>query len=415
MGAEGVGALLWLAWLVSCLFPYIKTVPLAIDTQPTSLVLGMAILLLARRITAPTQAWAIGVMCFAAFILFLAGDIDLVAVKAMLGYLSLAVFCILFCDLGVRRRAMTDRLVTIAIIVWFAVGCAQATISRDIFTFLISDARTTDNRGVVALAPEPTYYATHMLFMLVAHVLLGKPRKRIIALAVVSIIALAVSSQMILILGAALAATLPFFVKRRFFLPLLGSAVVLGMAVGLVIPLIDTHKANVRALAILDLLLDDPSLLLLLDASANERFASIFVSFKAFLEQWGAPHGLSGDAYYDVYLRLKQEFSALLWASSPTKNNLSGFGKIIFDLGWVAMIFVWVFVYGLARAQLSRAHKTFIAVAYGLSFLSALPLTYPLLGGTLGLLLAAGDARVNRMHSQTVGKPMAAVEAKNRA
>lgn len=389
---EGAGAtgLLVSLFLFFSLFPYMRAIPLPVDTQPTGLLLGLLLVGLARRHRADPGIWALGALALAACVLFLLGPKDFSAIRNILGYLSLFIFAYLFHLITLEQPHRVRRAVEIAICVWFAVGLIQALLGRELLTFLVSDARTTQNRGVTSLAPEPTYYGSQMLFLLLMHMMLGL-RRRIVALGVLSILLLAMSTQVLLILVLALGAALPFALgKRGLWLVMVG--LVLAGLLGWL--LFEQYKAEIRILSLIDLVLKNPSGLLLVDASANERFASIYVSFRAFFDNYLLPHGISGQTFFDRFLELKRLYPEFLWSAQPNTSNLSGAGRLAFEMGFGLFLFIAVTAAAFLRTGLSLPLRLFILAAYFLLLVSAIPLAHPLLGAVIGV---AHGCRRDRM------------------
>ncbi|MDG5496505.1 hypothetical protein [Niveispirillum sp. BGYR6] len=373
-------------FLLFCFFPYLRTIPLPVDTQPTGLVLGLMLIMLARRHQASAGVWMVAGITIAAIIIFLAGDIELSAIRNIIGYISLFVFTYLFFNISLSERALLQKITEIAILGWFLVGVLQIIIGRGFLVFLISDARTTDSRGVTSLAPEPTYYASQMLFLLLLHILLGMKRF-IVAIALLSILFLAISSQVVIVIILATGISLPFLLGRRGF----GFVLLISLFVGaLGFALFEDYKHQYRILTIVDILLKNPTSLLLVDASANERFAAIYVSFKSFFGNYMMPHGISGNYYYDVFVDLKQRNPQFLWAATPSKSNLSGAGRIAFELGPLLFMFAGIVVAAAWRLKAPASVRVFTAAAYLLLMITAIPLAHPMVGAVLGVMIACG-------------------------
>lgn len=397
LGATG----LIVAFIFFSLFPYLKAIPIPVDTQPTGLALGMLLILLMRQHQAGAGVWVLGGIMAAAILLFMAGDVELSAIRNIIGYISIFVFSYLFFNITISNKELLQKCISIAIVIWFLVGLMQIAFGRGFLVFLISDARTTDSRGVTSLAPEPTYYASQMLFLLLSHMMLGL-RKHIVGICLFSILFLAISSQVVLIIILATSACLPFMLGRRGFGFVLLSAFLIG-GVGYV--LFDDYKNQYRILTLIDIVIKNPTGLLLVDASANERFAAIYVSFKSFFENFFLPHGVSGNYYYEAFLDLKKSNPEFLWAAVPSKSNLSGAGRIAFELGGVLFLFMGVVFLSVWKMGAPVALRVFVGVSYLLLTVTAIPLAHPMLGAVLGIMMGCGIAqRVGDMARLDVSK-----------
>ena len=61
-----------------------------------------------------------------------------------------------------QEEEKVEKYIKICINIWLIVGLLQEIINPKFLTFLISAYRTSAARGVVSLAPEPTYYELYV-------------------------------------------------------------------------------------------------------------------------------------------------------------------------------------------------------------------------------------------------------------
>ncbi|AUN33070.1 hypothetical protein [Niveispirillum cyanobacteriorum] len=387
--ASGAGetGLLVAAFLFFSFFPYIKVIPLPIDTQPTAVLLGMMLLFLLKRHASAPDIWVIGAMTAAAVALFAIGAKDLSAIRNITGYISLFVFAYLFFLIAAEQPDRLRRFVAVAICVWLAVGLMQVLLGKGFMTFLISDARTTAGRGVTSLAPEPTFYASQVLFLLIIHLILGG--SRIIALlALISIFICSISSQVVMILAVATAASAPFMIGRRNALMVFTGIFVVTAFSSIVFV---EFKDRFRIFYLLDIIVRNPTSILLVDASANERFAAIYVSFTSLQENMFLPHGISGQIFYEKYVILKKLNPEFLWFAAPNKSNLSGAGRIAFELGALFFLFMLIVIRSGLQMKGALPMRIFVLFSYSLLLFSAIPLAHPMLGAVIGVMIAFRD------------------------
>src|SRR5690554_4825314 len=80
-------------------------------------------------------------------------------------YNYISFFLVFFVALNVLKgiKINFNFILQLTFWMWFFVGFVQLFYS-DFFLFLVNNPRTTDERGVVGLATEPTYYGIVMLF-----------------------------------------------------------------------------------------------------------------------------------------------------------------------------------------------------------------------------------------------------------
>src|SRR3546814_1883413 len=285
--AEGIGLIpsLAVAFHLFCLFPYLAPVPLPTDTQPYALLVSGAVLLLVGLRWWVSAAMRALVRPVAGALFLLPADAgNLPAWRVALAYVSLFAVAAATVLLARSGYGISDRLLTAAVYVWTAVGAAQFLIDRGFLTGVVSQARTTVDRGVTGLATEPSHYATAAAFMLLLLFLRGRARSLAGLLCIVQVVLLAQSAQVAFLLAfAALVYGLVLVRPAMLVLALLAPvAAVLVWAAGLGI-----EARGVRILELVSLLLDNPALLVLADPSGNQRVAAIFFALAGFLD-----HGL---------------------------------------------------------------------------------------------------------------------------
>ncbi|WP_119680513.1 hypothetical protein [Indioceanicola profundi] len=365
------------------LFPYMRLVPLAIDTQPTALVFSALAFLFQPHHKLPAAIYLLLVLFACAAFLMLFSGVDFSSIRSLLGYLTILFTAYIF---YLSARDDLDRfqsLLNFAIVVWLSVGLIQTLFARDFLTWTISDWRTTDQRGVTSLAPEPTFYGTQALFFMIMQIIV-RPRLWQITACAVSIVAFAASSQILLVIVIALCIVFPTLLTSRSgrkaaFVLLLVMAAGAALAVDLL--------EGSRLVSLATLLLEDPTALVLVDQSGNDRFASIFVSLMSAYQNALLPHGLSGSVFQSKFVEMKILFPELLWFAPPTTTIMSGIGRMFFEIGAAAFLFVFLMLYLFRRSTIELRWRCFVFAAFGGVLFTAIPLNHPLVGGILGLLI----------------------------
>lgn len=378
----GLVAVLAAAFHLFCLFPYLAPLPLPTDTQPYALlVAGIALLLLGLRAPVPVALLALLLPVAVAFLLLPADIGNFTAWRSALAYVSL--FAIASATLLLARggHPLSDRLLAASVYVWFTVGVLQMFAGRTLLTGLVSEARTTADRGVTALATEPSHYATVAAFLLLLLFLRGRERSLAGLLCVVQIVLLAQSAQVALLLafvvvvyGLAMARPVVFLVG------LLAPLAVLA-AWGLEVTL---RTDGLRILELLSLLIDNPALLVVADPSGNQRLAAIFFAFKGFLDHGFLPGSL---ADFGAYMGAQLDSGAWpLFFADPTERILSGYGAALYELGMFGLAVPLVAGFGLFRYfRGSVRHAVVASALLHPLMLTAVPLAVPLVGLTIGM------------------------------
>ena len=353
-----------------------------VDTQPWAMMLSTAAIALAwRQLRFAALHFATLSMFLCASLMLLLDTSDLSATRTVAGYYSFFALSVIIAHAArFEQRAML-KSIDIALIVWTVVGAIQRFVARSAFDWLISDARTTATRGVIGLAPEPTFYATSILLILLWRSLFGlRPWHVMIGLFVV--LALASSSQVALIFAAAVAAfVLTSLVRPKFFgwalsVTIVGAGVVLLFALAL--------PAS-RLGALLNLIGQHPKLVLL-DQSINDRAVQIFACLSSIYRNSFLPAGLDTDVWLTFVNRVRLDFPDIFWSPQFADRIMSGLGAVIYQLGFLASIFIGILVLSISRLNIDWQFKIIWGWIFILVIFTAIPLGQPMLGAVLGAL-----------------------------
>ena len=379
-----------------CFFPYVVLVTPVSDIQPYAMIMAMLICAIFFQAAAPVPAplrlfllpLAVGV-----FFLFLGDDL-LTAVRSYANYLSLFVISSATYYLLSKDRAVFTWAYEKTVLVWGAVGAIQSFISKDFLTGILPRGEGTaglGGRGVVGLAPEPTFYGLWCIFMLLIGSLAFEKNKRwIVWLLLVQIFVFSRSSMCVLLalifLGyyALLSLNSVKRVVNAAILTLLGTA--LGLAV------YSSFRATIEATRtyyLASLALNNPKLLVEVDASTNERLSHLYFSFQGFFENWGLPHGYTAWAAY-VNRNFFSTDNTLFWRNTGSFSRImSGYGAAVFEMGFVGLAVPAAINWAL-YARLKGDARSFLLHALFLNtvLLTAIPLAMPLLGVIVGCSLA---------------------------
>ena len=362
--------------LLALLFPYVSVIPTGSDTQPWALIGSLFLLFLwSPRIVGIHIA--LFLMCAAASLMLLTEGGGLGAVRNLLGYVSMFTIAVIATQ-AMRDEQKVARLIDIAIIAWLVVGLVQRIIYKDAFTFLVWSARTDASRGVIGLSPEPTYFASMVLLMVLWRSLIGIKRWHIVALVVVTI-ALASSSQVFLVLlGASTVAAIAYW--RRYLWLSASLAIIAASGIAF---FIQTAKES-RISQLIVLALDNPGLILSQDQSANERFVHIFAGLYSVVAHGGVPAGILSVPWTIYVNRVIHEFPGLLWVPQGGDRIMSAMGALFYQMGFLCAPLIIGIIAALVRWREDARFKMIWAAAFALIMLTALPLGHPLIGCILG-------------------------------
>ncbi len=371
-------------WLYFCFlffvfFPYIQIVPLGTDTQPYALMFGFLLFFLFdKKFTWVEQLLAF--LVFSSFIIFLVSDMTFNSIRSFIGYASL--FFIAYITFRVLRTGRIDlgSFITYSVITWFFIALIQMIFSRNFITFIVSGARTTDNRGVTGLAPEPTFLGiTFLFFMIIIFLVDMKNKKLLVSLCVIGIVFLAQSSMVVLFLAILIGLWAITHINIKSFF---GIVLIVILA-----PMLFMRMSDTRLGYLFNRLIEEPESLVLVDASINDRFFHIFFSIKGFFENFLMPNGFDfWVPYVSSQVLAYSNYVIVEWFSFGGRI-MSGFGAGFYELGIIFMIVPYVLFWLLykifsANLRLFIFHFSFIFII----MFSAITISYPLFGFYIGLL-----------------------------
>ncbi len=396
-GRSGALAFLFFA---AVFFPYIQLVPLPTDTQPYAMLLGIGIFLGASRRSLPPEiALLFFVLLFSLLLIPFGGD-ALGAIRSIANYASLFFISFGTYFLLKIRGGFPVGALRWTIWIWFFVGLIQVTVYRDFLVPLIGRGFGWGGsavRGVVSLSPEPSHYG---MFCVLVLVLLMTNRMRISGREV-SFLGLLLLIQILLFARSAMAAVMlallatlivvtSVFSPRRFTYVLVLSSIVALTLWGLVaLEVMDLEGSRMWQLT--QALWDNPWLVVLTDASVNDRMMHIYFSFLGFVENWGLPHGYGR---WDSYLAaVTPQYSEMVIELSGGRI-MSAYGAAVFELGVPGLLVPLAITIAIVRYyRSSPATAVTVSLFLHAVLLTAVPLATPLVGLLVGYF--AYHSRVN--------------------
>lgn len=327
----------WLL-LFFCFFPFLSLFRLPTDTQPNALLFSIPILLVSLRKKFPSYYLLAFLLFIIAFLILLLSNLNFGSILSFSNYVSvlivpLAVFFTLKFVKGLSYEFFKKVIYT-----WGIVALIQKFIYGNFLDFLQSRSSwvfESNGRGVVSLAPEPTYYGSIIILFLVIYFLNFSKKKdyKLLFILFFQLLIFSISSTSVLIFLCASA--LYFFIVfvnltvKRILLYLGFGGVIVAMVL-IIAPLF----AESRLYHIANLVIAKPELILL-DQSIAERFNAIYFSITSLFDNYGVPYGYNA---YNEYI-LKQSLdpgNSIFFFNFQIEHYsriLSGYGMGIFELG----------------------------------------------------------------------------------
>ncbi len=343
----------WLM-LFFCFFPFLNLLRLPTDTQPNALLFSIPILLASLRKEFPSYYLFAFLLFLVAFITLLLSKLDLGSILSFSNYVSilivpLAVFFTLRYLGGLSYEFFKK-----GVYAWGIVGFVQKFIYSSFLSFLLSRSSgdtLSKGRGVVSLAPEPTYYGSIILLFLIIYFLNFSQRKdyKMLTVLMIQLVFLSISSTSILVLGVALGM---YFLAILINLPIKKILVIfcVSVATGILISFITPFFAGSRVYKLATIVLLKPELIML-DQSISERFNAIYFSIGSIFDNYGVPYGFNAYKDYMIKQSLEPE-NAMFFYNFQIENYgriLSGFGMGIFELGIFGLLVPFIIFLSIWR------------------------------------------------------------------
>lgn len=394
--------------LLATIFPYVTLIPTPFDTQPYALaasavLLVHAVLSLGPHLRIPRSSLVFFFVFAVAGGYFVSQTMDLGAARSLVGYASIAIISL---AVYYGLLSVPPQVFAVSVVIWFVVALAQIGISREFGAMFLSRMSTSRDRGITALAVEPSYFAICCIFMLLLNGVYamrggyGVKTQRLVAALLFAQIFMAASALGFLLLGVYLAAYL--IAQRR----MLGRvrAVLLGVLLAIVTVAAFTFVPSLaegRITTILDKFADGPLVLIYGDGSIADRLLDVMASPIGLFTSGGLGYGM--DAWYtegEHIIASSSPFVQSLAGVNPTGLSgrlLSGWGSAIFEIGIFGVLLVCTYIHvslKAVRGASSPKEKQIvitIAITTFVLLIVAVPLAFPFFGLMVGVLFLAGD------------------------
>lgn len=373
--------------LTSMFFPWVSFRLNEMDTQPWAIFFCFLYLVL-RRILIYNYVFMLMLVCVFFAYIGIAFNVNTGAglMRSFAGLLMLPLMGYSFWLLLHDGRPIYKCVIAFNCI-WLLVGILQLLLDKDIFSFLVS-VRTSPERGVTGLAPEPTFYAIYLFF--ISWLLLAldnyNPRKYtklLVVLNVLAIIFLAKSSMGFLFVVIVFSCVLFHFLIKK---PVFGVffSIVMVFLLCLIVDVITSEDSRISRLLIE--FMDAPQNILVSDPSVNERASHVFFSIKGFFVNYGIPQGV--ESFADYWQEEIDNGDGFFWYGSAEKIG-SGVGSLLYECGWPGLIILMIFARMLVQKNNTLISIVLIFLFFAV-FSTAIPIAFPLVSMLLAVSLYNG-------------------------
>lgn len=315
------------------------------DIQPYYFIVALLSILIIKKID------RIDFICF--IILFLVFSYNLFLdyknlfdyFKGCYSYLSFFIIFYIFYKLcTIENIKIIEKRIKLYFIIWNLVGIVQI-FDNSLITFWRTRATIGNGRGSISFGSEPAYYVFFLILSSLILYLINKKNKWYFLISFFIALGLAKSFEGVFYL--LIINIIIFFKKENIWKIIL--LLFLFIFIILLLNSIIPENNNYRILNLLKMFLDNPLELFLRDGSARVRIIHPFFSIKGSFENLFFPNGFTKWGEYVKYSLL--EYSNKFYLSndeleiisnSNFSNNINTmFGSIIYELGFVGLIFYY--------------------------------------------------------------------------
>ena len=365
--------------LVAALIPSVSLSLTNLDTQPFAAILGILCVFNFHSTRLPRLIWCLLIPAAAAAVAALVSGSPTDGARSVVTYLSPWIFAST-AYLAHRKGLQIHRYLFFMLCLWASAALIQWLVDPRIFEFLVN-TRTSTDRGVTSLAPEPSFYGLTIIQMWLTLLLVRPDIARkwsVCLLSLFQVVVLARSMLSILVFFLILAL---FAARKIRWLVAISVFLLAGLAGST-----DVLDSESRPAVLIGVLIENPTQVLYLDASISERFYHLYLSFERALFSGFLPHGIT--SFTEVIEQGQKEHPAFWWGEASNKV-LSGAGGALFELGWFALIYVLVFWRSLRRDRhVSNFHGLVIGLGILLVYLNTVTLASPYFGLMVGIMAA---------------------------
>lgn len=369
-------------FVLFCTIPWVNFGLNSMDSQPWPVVFGL-LYLLTLSINFGYKKFVFllfGLVSFSLAVGLLRPEtqIDFLLFRGVTNYFSF--FILLFAFMGfLKKNGLPLNILVVINVVWLIAGILQV-ISPGMLTAFVVE-RTTIDRGVTSLAPEPTFFAIYLFFNTWIILISSsyRPTRKLVVLVLINIFAilvLAMSSMGAVYLLVSIVLTALFLCFRK---KINKNVVEYGvLTVGLLIVvsvLILYFFEDSRLVKLISIASSTPWINLFeLDASINLRLSHVVLPFHGFFYNYGIPGGFHG--FGALSQNLAASYDGYFWYGLGDNKIMSWIGSFLYELGWGGLIFIIILFASLLDGTRRR---TFELILLFILLLSAVPVAFPLI------------------------------------
>lgn len=360
-------------------FPWLSLSLNSFDMQPWTLLVNTLFIFKFLR----TEInWLLYVFyCLFGFVLFLAMlNFGYYALRSLASYYLLVTGFHLYYIIFKLNFKLFVRVLIAANFIWIFFGLIQLFLGVESLSGLVN-LRSSSDRGMTSLSPEPTHFGFHLFFFSWILLILSNfkllERSRvffIVSLNFLSILLLAKSSMALIYF---------ILVIIVFFLSVNANPIriILFFAGMLLISIFSyaylIYDSDSRISNVVFALLDDPFVAIRDDASVNARFSHLVLSILASFHSLFYPHGFS--SFYSDSVFYNDLLGGFFWYNYQSNIIMSGTGALLYELGFIGVFFILATAVYMMGMKIFNKFGFFSFLLLWMLMFGAIPISYPML------------------------------------
>lgn len=352
-------------------------------TAPYALICSSILFFFIKKTKFPKELVILLFLFFVSLILLING-FSFNNLRVLLGYFS--IFSIAFGTYFICKfnKRANKEIIYYFFIIWFVVGFIQTFFYEEFLSEFVVVSKTTVDRGVTSLAPEPSYFASVIIFFMIINLINNYKFNITILLTVISVFFFSRSMTGIIVLSFfVILYFLIFILKKNTFKYLILSILILFIFI-----VNFDFFDGMRIHKLLTKFVESPMNLFVNDASANARMWHIIGTFSGSLDNYLLPNPNSN--FYEYTLSLMENNKNYVHPYTvETLNNkpMSGTGQMFFNLGIISLLYFYILIRLIMKYFKSLRFAIFLTANIFILMTTAIPLTFPMFGFIYGLLV----------------------------
>jgi hypothetical protein len=389
--------------LFFCFFPYLNLLRLGTDTQPNALIFAFYILLININKSIPKHYLITIIVFIIALIILLVSGFSLSSILSFSNYSSILIVPIAVYFSLKKLNGLSYKFFKSCVYVWLGVGLIQKFISSTFLTFLLSRSSgialdsSLNTRGVVGLAPEPTYHGSTILLFLIIYLLNFYEKKdyKILLILVFQLFFLSISSTSIVVLFVSILLLFSYLLFKSNFLTIVYTIIGASCIILFLIFLAPLFS-NTRIFNIINLVISNPQLIFF-DQSISERFNAVYFTISSLFENFGMPKGFNSYQNYIHEKSLLPEYNMYFinYRFENYSRILSGYGMGFYELGIFGLL-IPGFIFLTIKRQINKINILFSILLFNLLLFTAMSLNNSAILFVIGNMLFSNNKFINK-------------------